>query len=121
MCAAALLLGCSGEVSVSRDLGASCSLHAECGERCLRDDAAPSRYPDGFCSASCDSERDCPAGAVCADVEGGVCLFACDDSESCAFLGAGWACVSESALRRGAGTASQDPAAPPQVKVCLGR
>lgn len=85
--------GCGGEPAVSRDLGARCERHADCRERCLRDSDTGGPYPDGFCTTSCDRDRDCPHGAVCAALEGGVCLFACDAPESCAFLGSGWSCM----------------------------
>jgi hypothetical protein len=101
---------------VSRDLGARCERHADCHERCLLD-FDTDRYPDGFCSTSCDSDRDCADGAVCAALEGGVCLFACDDPGNCAFLGEGWSCM----LQR---QHTRDPASrvPEQVEVqvCLG-
>lgn len=81
---------------MSRDLGARCERHADCRERCLLDHDTGGRYPDGFCTMSCDRDRDCPHGAVCAALEGGVCLFACDVPESCAFLGPDWSCMQDS-------------------------
>jgi hypothetical protein len=111
------LVGCDSDFMVSRDLGARCERHADCHERCLVDVDADTghRYPDGFCTVSCDGDGDCPAGAVCAAIEGGVCLFACEQRESCAFLGTGWDCVPES------GQISPAEAQPHEVHVCLGQ
>jgi hypothetical protein len=103
---------------VSRDLGARCDRHADCDERCLLD-LGSDRYPDGFCSTSCDSDRDCAGGAVCAALEGGVCLFACEDPGSCAFLGEGWDCVRQS--EHVAGRTTRAPEQSLEVQVCLGR
>ena len=114
--AAAVLLclpGCDSDSMVSRDLGARCERHADCDERCLLD-LDTDRYPDGFCSTSCDSDRDCTSGAVCAALEGGVCLFVCDNPGSCAFLGAGWDCVAQSGHATRAEQSSE-------VRVCLGQ
>jgi len=102
---------------VSGDLGARCERHADCHERCLLD-LDTDRYPDGFCSTSCDSDRDCADGAVCAGLEGGVCLFACDEPGSCAFLGAGWDCVAE--RQHTDGRARRAPEQSLEVQVCLG-
>jgi hypothetical protein len=100
---------------VSRDLGARCERHADCQERCLLDTPAGEHYPDGFCTLSCDSDHDCPGGAVCAALQGGVCLFECEATESCAFLGAGWDCLPQS----GRTLRVQDQ--PHEVHVCLGQ
>lgn len=99
--------GCVTSPSVSREIGARCESHADCAERCLA--GAGPLYPDGFCSMSCDQDDDCPGGSVCADIDGGVCLFACERAEQCAFLGAGWACMRPS---------NEDEQ---EVSVCLGQ
>jgi hypothetical protein len=75
---------------VSRQVGARCDVAGDCDERCLAPGAG---YPDGFCTISCSSRSDCPDGATCADLEGGVCLSECTQNSSCAFLGAGWRCT----------------------------
>ncbi len=106
------LSGCGSDAGVSRELGARCERHSDCGERCLSD--GDGRYPDGLCSQSCDSERDCPADAVCADTDGGVCLFSCQEAADCAFLGPAWGCVAASAK----GGDERDE--PREVLVCLG-
>jgi hypothetical protein len=96
---------CGVSSDVSRELGARCENVDECDERCL----AGARFPDGFCSLTCAGDGDCPDGASCVDLEGGVCLFDCADAASCDFLGEGWRCRSEP--ERGAGE---------QVMVCVG-
>ncbi len=77
---------CSLSADVSRELGARCDSHDDCDERCI------SSYPGGFCSLSCNDDDDCPATSACVDVEAGVCLFTCDSSAQCDFLGPGWLC-----------------------------
>lgn len=109
--------GCDSDSMVSRDFGARCERHADCDERCLLD-LDTNRYPDGFCSTSCDSDRDCADGAVCAELEGGVCLFACDDPGSCSFLGVGWDCVPH--IEHASDRTSRAPEQPLEVHVCLG-
>jgi len=102
--AVASAAGCGVSSDVSRELGARCEELDECGDRCL----AGARFPGGFCSATCDDDGDCPDGAACADVDGGVCLFDCDGAAACEFLGAGWSCESEPAAGGG------------EVMVCVG-
>jgi hypothetical protein len=104
---ALLLCACGVSSDVSRALGARCEMHDECDDRCL---TGP-EFPLGMCSESCDRDSACPEGASCADVEGGVCLFACRDDDGCAFLGAGWTCRSEP--ERGAQPGDE-------VTVCIG-
>ena len=99
---------CTVSSEVSRELGARCDDSDECDDRCL----IGARFPDGFCSASCDSDSDCPSGASCVDLEGGTCLYACGEAVGCEFLGQGWGCVSEP--ERGA-----DPGS--EVMVCIGQ
>jgi hypothetical protein len=96
--------GCGVSSDVSRELGARCNSMDECDERCL----AGSRFPGGFCSATCDDDGDCPDGAACADLSGGVCLFDCDGAAACEFLGNGWECRSADAVGGG------------EVMVCVG-
>jgi len=92
LAASALLLIATacGEHDVSRMIGARCDDSDECDERCLQ---PGNDYPGGFCTLVCDDDRDCPGDAVCVDEEGGVCLFTCERTTSCDFLGAGWTCV----------------------------
>lgn len=101
---AAAATGCSASSDVSRELGARCDAEEECDERCL----TGARFPGGFCSATCDDDGDCPDGAACADLNGGVCLYDCEGAAACDFLGAGWRCDSEEAAGGG------------EVMVCVG-
>lgn len=98
--------GCGISSDVSRQLGARCDSKDQCDERCL----AGAQYPDGLCSVSCDQDSDCPTGASCADLEGGVCLFACRRADECTFLGTGWQCLTQP--ERGANPGDQ-------VMVCI--
>jgi hypothetical protein len=102
----ALIAGCGVSSDVSRSLGAVCEDEGECEDRCL----TGGRYPDGFCSLSCNGDGDCPDGAACVDREGGVCLFTCSDRADCQFLGAEWRCRSQPEGGDGNG----------QVMVCTG-
>jgi len=86
---AALLAGCQ-DSDVSREVGARCDRSSECDDRCL----PATDYPGGFCTTACETRDDCPSGATCADLEGGVCLFSCTTDASCDFLGTGWRCTS---------------------------
>lgn len=96
---AAMLFACQGDTAVTREVGARCDLSSECDERCLTPSAT---YPDGFCSISCNSRDECPDTTTCADRDGGVCLFECDENTDCNFLGVGWRC--EAAPLRGGTT-----------------
>lgn len=101
-----LAAGCPS-AEVSRALGAKCDEKAECDERCM----PPSELsPGGFCTLSCLDGGDCPAGSVCADVEGGVCLFACEVDRNCEFLGEDWECDDRISLPEGS----------EEVRGCLG-
>ncbi|MCP4445940.1 MAG: hypothetical protein GY811_11430 [Myxococcales bacterium] len=91
---------------MSRSLGAQCESRDDCDERCLRGDD----YPDGMCTTSCESDRDCPLAARCIDEEGGVCMYSCGDAADCEFLGSGWDCKDKDAREDGA----------LEVEVCFG-
>jgi hypothetical protein len=79
------VLACTRPPLASRDLGAQCQSDSDCTVRCL----PRTSWPGGFCTRSCASERDCPAGATCAV---GVCLYQCFDDGDCSFLSTGWSC-----------------------------
>ncbi len=104
------LVACQQSAEVSRAVGAMCDEKAECDERCMPPDALT---PGGFCTLSCLNDGDCPADTRCADVEGGVCLFACQHDLQCEFLGQDWGCSEEELL-------SDDPEEIDEVEVCLG-
>ena len=99
--------GCGVDSEVSRELGARCDGLDDCSDRCLTGEG----FPGGLCSRSCDRDDDCPTGASCVELQGGVCLYACRDDVGCEFLGDGWACQLEP--ERGGQEGSE-------VLVCLG-
>jgi hypothetical protein len=97
-----VLFGCDAkEDSV---IGASCTQSSQCRFKC----ATGGAFPGGFCTIPCQNDTECPKGAVCIDRAGGVCLFLCNLSTDCSFLGAGWACGSREHLPSG------------REKVCIG-
>lgn len=105
----AVLLACAPGCSssdVSRSLGAQCESRSDCDERCLRG----VDYPDGLCTTSCETDRDCPGAALCIDEEGGVCLYRCEVADDCDFLGTSWDCKLKDARENGIG----------EVSVCFG-
>lgn len=104
--ALAALAACSVSSDVSRELGARCDELDECDDRCL----TGGRYPGGLCSATCEGDGDCPDGATCTDVDGGVCLFECAGADDCGFLGSAWDCRQREARDGAAG----------EVMVCIG-
>lgn len=87
-------------------IGAPCAVDGDCAHRCFTDNG--DHFPGGFCSESCATDADCPNGASCVDVAGGVCMFDCPPFD-CAFMGPGWQCDNRD-RRSGGG----------QVNVCIG-
>ncbi len=80
--------GCSGG-DVSREVGARCDTARDCDDRCL----PPSNdFPDGLCTLDCQSNGECPDDTRCVDKESGVCLFTCNFTTDCSFLGPLWEC-----------------------------
>lgn len=66
----------------ARAVGAPCTDSRTCdGGRCIAD------LPGGYCSAACQSDRDCPIGSACEDR---LCFDRCRDATSCR---AGYACA----------------------------
>jgi hypothetical protein len=99
-------VGC-GSSGVSREVGARCESANDCDDRCL----PPSNdYPGGICTLDCQSSNECPDDTHCVDKESGVCLFTCNFTEDCSFLGADWTCAEQN-LRQ-----DQNQ----KVKVCIG-
>lgn len=88
-CLAAFGAQACADSEVDRTLGARCDAVSDCEQRCLM----PSRNtPGGMCSLSCTKNSDCPGDSVCADRDGGICLYPCKTETQCQFLGTGWYC-----------------------------
>ena len=85
-----LLAACSSD----RKVGGACGDDGECADRCLEN------YPGGMCTITCRADDECPSGTICADTEGGVCLFPCDSNQDCRDQGleAGYACDGETSF-----------------------
>lgn len=81
----AALVGCGGE----REVGAECSSHSDCNERCVQG----SDFPDGMCTISCDDIRDCPGGTECISKRDGICIPSCERDRDCP---GGYECESKS-------------------------
>ena len=76
------LFGCRSAVGSDGSLvGGFCDVSSQCElpARCLTGTA----WPNGYCSQSCDSNEDCPGGAVCSEAEGGTCLVECTSDANC--------------------------------------
>jgi hypothetical protein len=86
----ALLAACQSS-SVSRSLGAECTVNSDCAQKCLPPDG---NWPAGFCTTVCQTDADCASNAHCISEAGGVCAFACGGDPDCAFLGTGYKCQS---------------------------
>lgn len=69
-------------------IGATCFDDRDCLSECARGDD----FPGGFCTLSCRSDLDCTSDTLCADTHDGVCLFPCDSSAECGFLGPAYFC-----------------------------
>jgi len=80
--AALCAIGCHRAPSSERaPIGAACASDATCGTgprfHCAAD------HPGGYCEAGCNSDRDCPAEAVCvggAELSRGDCHQRCNDA-----------------------------------------
>ena len=102
------LIGCASDVgSNGAKVGGDCVVSSECdpASRCITGATDGTPWTDGYCTLSCDStEGDeagvggCPAGAVCGEVEGGLCLVECAGDGDCR---EGYTCAEVE--RRGAG------------------
>jgi hypothetical protein len=60
-------------------VGGPCVTAAECQFRC----ETGGNYPQGTCTAPCNTDSDCPDGTHCINEEGGICLLACDVPADC--------------------------------------
>jgi hypothetical protein len=61
-------------------VGGPCTTNGDCQELCA---ISSGHFPDGFCTVACFDDGDCPSDTVCADLEHGICLFACDSDLFC--------------------------------------
>jgi hypothetical protein len=74
------LVACNSGVGNDGDLvGGPCVSNADCEERCL----TGGDYPQGTCSVSCTTDRDCPDTTYCIDKEGGTCMLGCNLPSDC--------------------------------------
>lgn len=83
-----LFVAACGGTPVDEYVGASCRDDRDCRERC----ETGGEFPGGFCTLSCFDDRDCPSDTICTDVKGGVCMYPCDISADCDFLGREYSC-----------------------------
>lgn len=95
-----LALGCSSEVGNQGDrVGGPCVVSGEChiDSFCL----TGTEWPEGYCTASCDADEDCPDGSQCTEREGGICVVSCASDEECRSEEEAYSCMELEA--RGAG------------------
>ncbi|MCC6746886.1 MAG: hypothetical protein IT371_04460 [Deltaproteobacteria bacterium] len=75
--------GCGSSVGVTgREVGGTCSPAEPCdtGSICLLE----GDFPGGMCSIYCAAgDQACPAGSVCVNKSGGLCLPACASPADC--------------------------------------
>ena len=105
-----LLVGACGSDDVGPSghaAGARCTADKDCAKRCL----TGGEFPDGYCSQTGTSARDCPGGAACIAVEGaGGCMVTCHVANDCDGFGPGYLCSRGARQEGGEG-----------VLVCIGR
>jgi hypothetical protein len=82
----------------SQMVGGRCTTDHDCVRRCLVD---PTAFPGGYCTVSCTSNGDCPAGSACVAREGGICLATCKAAADCADYGAGYTCAPQTSQSAG--------------------
>ena len=73
------LMMASGCGSDLREVGGSCSYHADCMERCV----TGRHFPGGMCTLSCDHASDCPGATMCIDRRDGICALTCYEDRDC--------------------------------------
>jgi hypothetical protein len=86
--ACVLALAACHDSGPDAEVGGACIDDRDCAERCERG----GDFPGGFCTLSCIDDRDCPVDTICAEVEGGVCLYPCELHADCDFLGRDYFC-----------------------------
>lgn len=84
----AFLAACSNEPRVDTVIGATCIDDRDCDTKCARG----GDFADGFCTLPCRDDRDCTTDTICAEAQGGICLFACVAHSDCDFLGPAYFC-----------------------------
>ena len=74
-----------GVLSATACGGSPTGLAAPCAgeDDCETGDLCLSSTPDGYCSARCATDDDCPVRTACSSLMGGVCLKLCLDNEDC--------------------------------------
>lgn len=85
-----LAMGCAPEVGNDGDVvGGACVVNSECSfdSQCRTGE----EFPMGMCANLCDSDEDCPDGAVCTD-DGNFCMVSCESNGDCR-EDDGYACV----------------------------
>ena len=88
---AVLSCGSSEEVGPNSPLvGGRCSGDKDCSKRCL----LGTRFPNGYCSQTCATDKDCLDGTVCIqnDATAGVCMTTCHLPADCNPYGTGYSC-----------------------------
>ena len=88
---APLSCGSSEDVGPSSPLvGGRCSGDKDCSKRCL----LGTRFPNGYCSQTCSTDKDCLDGTVCIqnDASAGVCMTTCRLPADCDPYGTGYSC-----------------------------
>lgn len=81
-----------------RMVGGRCVDSRDCVQHCL----TGSTFPGGYCTVGCRAHADCPGGAACVALNGGICLATCTTTAQCVPFGSGYQCAavnSQSATR----------------------
>ena len=99
---APLSCGSSEDVGPSSPLvGGRCSADKDCSKRCL----VGTRFPNGYCSQTCATDKDCIDGTVCIknDATTGACMTTCQLPADCNGYGTGYSCNREARQQGGEG------------------
>ena len=69
------------------EIGSACEYSGDCPGVCLtsQDRGIQDRFANGYCSASCGGDYDCPSGAHCSSE--GMCVDSCDSDDACRDVG----------------------------------
>lgn len=96
--------GCASEVgNDGAKVGGSCVVSGECTNDSVC--RTGEDWPGGYCAQGCDTNEDCADGALCSELEGGICIVECGATGDCRSSedDGGYAC-SELDVRGAAGT-----------------